>query len=90
MDKDNLARRLSYIREKSFGLMNNNDSFRSRKLCQEAMVELCNIIEGINIQMEDMSRDAPVSSDSGDGKSKGGGGPDQPKGREHKAMDDPN
>ncbi len=52
MEKDKLAKRLSYIREKSCGLLDQYGLFRSRKLLQEAMLDMCNIMEELNEEIE--------------------------------------
>ncbi len=56
MEKEELARRLSYIREKSHGLTDSHDSFRGRRLLREALVELCDLLEQLNDEVEDSKR----------------------------------
>ena len=52
MEKEKLARRLSYVREKSYGLLDSHDTFRNRKLLREAIVLLCNLLEELNEEIE--------------------------------------
>jgi hypothetical protein len=52
MEKDKLAKRLSYIKDKSYGLMDGHDTFRNRKLLREAIIQLCEIVEELNAEME--------------------------------------
>ncbi len=52
MEKDQLAKRLFYIKDKSYGLINGHDTLRSRKLLREAIVQLCEIVEELNAEME--------------------------------------
>ncbi len=80
MDTNKLKKRLSYIREKGFGLIDSHDSFRKRRLLHEALLELCDIIEEVNEQCEDARKDSSDPSDSGDGESEGGDDPDRPEG----------
>ncbi len=81
MDTNKLKKRLSYIREKSFGLMDSHDSFRNRRLLHGAILDLCDIIEELNEQCEDKRKDSSSPSDSGDGEPEGGDDPDRPEWR---------
>ena len=56
MEKEELAKRLSYIRDKSYGLTDSHDSFRSRRLLREAFVELCDLLEELNAEVEESKR----------------------------------
>lgn len=56
MEKEKLAKRLSYIREKSYGLTDSHDTFRSRRLLREALVELCDILQELNDEVEEGKR----------------------------------
>ncbi len=56
MEKEELAKRLSYIREKSYGLTDSHDTFRSRRLLREALVELCDLLQEMNDEIEDSKR----------------------------------
>lgn len=56
MEKEELARRLSYIKEKSYGLTDGHDSFRSRRLLREALVELCDLLQEVNEEVEESKR----------------------------------
>ncbi len=56
MEKEELARRLSYIKEKSYGLTDGHDSFRSRRLLREALVELCDLLQEVNDEVEESKR----------------------------------
>ncbi len=56
MEKEELAKRLSYIREKSYGLTDGHDTFRSRRLLREALVELCDILQELNDEVEERKR----------------------------------
>ena len=53
MEKDKLAKRLSYIRDKSHGLLDRYDTFRNRRLLREAMLELCDLLQELNDEIED-------------------------------------
>ncbi len=53
MEKEEIAKRLSYIREKSYGLMEGHDTFRDRRMLREALVNLCDLIEELNAEIEE-------------------------------------
>ncbi len=58
--------------------MDSHDSFRTRRLLHEAILDLCDIIEELNEQCEDKRKDSSSPSDFGDGESEGGDDPDRP------------
>lgn len=58
MDKDKLNQRLSYVKEHAVGLLGGHDTFKSRKLLHEAILELCSILEELN---EDKERERIIN-----------------------------
>ncbi len=56
MEKEELARRLSYIKEKSYGLTDGHDTFRSSRLLREALMELCDLLQEVNEEVEESKR----------------------------------
>ena len=56
METEELARRLSYIKEKSYGLTDGHDSFRSRRLLREALMEICDLLQEVNEEVEESKR----------------------------------
>lgn len=56
MEKEELAKRLSYIKEKSYGLTDGHDTFRSSRLLREALMELCDLLQEVNDEIEDSKK----------------------------------